>query len=132
MLQSMLQMAKQQMMDQQKGEIADAMQKTMKDMLSVSFEQENLSNRSRQINSASSQVNNIARNQSRLMNNTNQLISQILEIANQTFFISPDLNQYMEEVYSNMEAAINQLEERNPGTFGKSPYFLHVCGSARC
>jgi len=120
MLQSMLQMAKQQMMDQQKGEIADAMQKTMKDMLSVSFEQENLSDRSRQINSASPQVNNIARNQARLMNNTNQLISQILEIANQTFFISPDLNQYMEEVYSNMEAAINQLEERNPGKASKN------------
>ena len=48
------------------------------------------------------------------MNSTNQLISQILDIADQTFFISPDLNQHMDEVYSNMEAAINQLEERNP------------------
>jgi hypothetical protein len=116
----MLQMAKQQMTDQQKSEIAEAMHKTMQDMLRVSFEQESLSERSRQLNAASPQVNNIARNQARLMNNTNQLISQILEIANQTFFISPDLNQHMEEVYTNMEAAINQLEERNPGKASKN------------
>ena len=120
MLQSMLQMAKQQMTDQQKSEIAEAMHKTMQDMLRVSFEQESLSERSRQLNAASPQVNNIARNQARLMNNTNQLISQILEIANQTFFISPDLNQHMEEVYRNMETAINQLEERNPGKASKN------------
>ncbi len=114
MLQSMLQMAKQQMMEQQLNQVADAMQKAMQDVLNASFEQESLAGRSENLNPASPQVNDVAREQARLQNNTNQIINQMIEIGNQTFFLSPDLNQQMAKANSNMDQAIQQLENRNP------------------
>jgi len=114
MLQSMLQMAKQQMMEQQLNQVADAMQKAMQDVLNASFEQESLAGRSQNLDAASPQINDIAREQARLQNNTHQIMSQMIEIGNQTFFLSPDLNQQMAQANSNMEQAIQQLENRNP------------------
>ncbi len=113
MMQSMLQMARNNMVQQQKEQVADAMQKTMQDMLQTSFNQENLAQRSRRVSPASPQINDIARQQARLMSNTNRIIEQLMEIADQTFFMSPELNQHMAETMSNMNNAIQQLENRN-------------------
>ncbi len=114
MLQSMLQTARNDMMSQQQQEIAGAMQKAMQDMLDASFDQETLAQRSQNLSPASPQVNDIARQQSRLMSNTNQLIQQLMEIAKQTFMLSPELNKNMAQALSNMGQSIRQLEERNP------------------
>jgi hypothetical protein len=114
MLQSMLQMAQQQLLEQQMNQVADAIQKAMQDVLSASFEQESLADRSQNLSSASPQINEIARQQSSLLTNTAQIINQMIEISNQTFFLSPGLNQQMAQAYSNMNQAIQQLENRNP------------------
>ncbi len=113
-LQSMLQMARQNMNTQQKQELAEEMQKAMKDLLSASFEQEQLSKHSEELSSASSQINQVARKQSRLRETTNQLIRQLVEISNKTFFLSPGMNQMMNNLLSNMGEALSELEERNP------------------
>ena len=114
MLQSMLQMAKQQLLEQQMNQVADAIQKAMQDVLSASFEQEFLAERSQNLSAASPQINDIARQQSNLLTNAAQIINQLIEIGNQTFFLSPELNQLMAQAYSNMGQSIQQLENRNP------------------
>jgi hypothetical protein len=114
MLQSMLQMAKQQLIEQQMDQVTDAVQKAMQDVLNASFEQESLAGRSQNLSSASPQINDIARQQSNLMTNTAQIINQLIEIGNQTFFLSPQLNQQMAQAYSSMGQSIQQLENRNP------------------
>jgi hypothetical protein len=113
MMQSMLQSARNNMVEQQKQQVAEAMQKTMKDMLGTSFNQEDLAQRSQKVSSASPQVNDIARQQARLMSNTNQIIEQLMEIADQTFFMSPELYQQMTETMTSMSDAVQQLENRN-------------------
>ena len=114
MLQSMLQMAKQQLLEQQMNQVADAIQKAMQDVLSASFVQESLAERSQNLSAASPQINDIARQQSNLLTNAAQIINQLIEIGNQTFFLSPELNQLMAQAYSNMGQSIQQLENRNP------------------
>jgi hypothetical protein len=114
MIQSMLQKAKQDMLQTQKEELTAQMQKVMQDMLNTSFAQENLSQRAENLNPASPQVNDIARQQMRLIGNTGQIISQVMEIAHKTFFLPTDLSQSMSKVLSSMSEAIAQLENRNP------------------
>jgi len=114
MIQSMLQKAKQDMLQTQKEEVTAQMQKVMQDMLNTSFAQENLSQRAENLNPASPQVNDIARQQMRLIGNTGQIISQVMEIAHKTFFLPTDLSQSMSEVLSSMSEAVAQLENRNP------------------
>ena len=114
MMQSMLQKAKQDMLQAQKDEISSMMQKTIMDMLETSFTQENLSKRTENLNSASPQINDLARQQSRLISNIDQIISQVIDISHRTFFVPSELNQSLSQVLTNMGQAVTQLENRNP------------------
>ncbi|MFZ0389946.1 MAG: DUF4175 family protein, partial [Calditrichia bacterium] len=112
MLQSMLQQARQQMQSRQKQELAEEMQKTLQDLLATSFAQENLAQQSRQLSPASPQVGEVAGKQSRLQESTQQIIRQMVEIANKTFFVSPQMSQIMNSIMSQMDNAVRQLENR--------------------
>ena len=112
-LQNMLSMASQNMTNQQQLEISEEMQKSIQDMLSTSFEQEEILNQTQKLNSASPRINESALKQSQLQENTRQLIGQLIELSKKTFFISPQLNKTMENVMSNMQNSINHLENRN-------------------
>lgn len=114
MMQSMLQKAKQDMLQAQKDEISSMMQKTIMDMLGTSFTQENLSKRTENLNSASPQISDLARQQSRLISNIGQIISQVMDISHKTFFVPSELNQSLSQVLTNMGQAVTQLENRNP------------------
>ena len=113
-LQSLLQMAKQNMLQQQKQELADAMQKTIRDMLTSSFEQEKIMKRTERITAASAQINHIAQKQFHLQTATLQLIKQLIQISNQTFFISPQMNKIMSNILKAMQETVGYLENRNP------------------
>ncbi len=112
-LQNMLNMASQNMNMQQKQELAGEMQKAMQDMLSTSFQQENLARQSEKLSPASSQINEIARQQSQLQEATRRIIGQLVQISNKTFFLSPQLNQVMADIISKMDNSLEQLENRN-------------------
>ncbi len=114
MIQNMLQNAKMKMTMQQKQNIAGQMQKSMQDLLNASFEQESLADKSEDLSSASSQISSLARKQSRLLMDTKHLISQIIDISNQTFLISPQLNHHMSSASSSIDKSIESYENRNP------------------
>ncbi len=120
MLQAMLQSARQNMTDRQKQEIADAMQKAMQDMLQTSFKQEDLADRSQDLNPASSQINNIARQQASLQQSMHQLTGQLVDISNKTFFMSPQMSKFLQSIVSNMNKSIENLENRNPSQAANS------------
>ena len=112
-LQSMLSMAQQNMNSQQQMQISEEMQKSIQDMLSTSFEQEEILDKTQKLNSASPQINDAALKQSQLQDNTQQLIGQLIDLSKKTFFVSSQLNNIMENVMSNMQNSINHLENRN-------------------
>jgi hypothetical protein len=98
---------------EQKQQLAEQMQRTLRDMLNASFEQERLGDQTGNLSPASPRLNDIAAEQARLSSNANQLIAQILDIANKTFLLSPQLNREMSEVMKNIQQAISSLENRN-------------------
>jgi len=112
-LQSMLNMASQNMTTQQQMQISEEMQKSIQDMLSTSFEQEDILGKTQKLNSASPQINDAALKQSQLQDNTQQLIGQLIDLSKKTFFVSSQLNNIMENVMNNMQNSINHLENRN-------------------
>jgi len=112
-LQSMLSMAQQNMNRQQQMQISEEMQKSIQDMLSTSFEQEGILDKTQKLNSASPQINDAALKQSQLQENTRQLIGQLVDLSKKTFFMSSQLNNIMENVMSNMQKSISHLENRN-------------------
>ncbi|MEJ2078401.1 MAG: NapC/NirT family cytochrome c, partial [Acidobacteriota bacterium] len=98
---------------EQQMQISEEMQKSIQDMLSTSFEQEEILDKTQKLNSASPQINDAALKQSQLQDNTRQLIGQLIDLSKKTFFVSSQLNNIMENVMSNMQNSINHLENRN-------------------
>ena len=113
MLQSMLQKAKQNMVQMQKKEVTQAMQKVTQDMLKASYQQENLFERSNRTDIASSQVNDIARKQGQMREDAIHIIRQLVDISKKTFFLSPQLNQTMASLMNNMDNSLGDLENRD-------------------
>lgn len=113
MLQSMLQQAKQNMAQMQKQEVMQAMQKVTQDILKASYQQEGLFEQSNRTDIASSQVNDIARKQGQMRENAIQIIKQLVDISKKTFFLSPQLNQTMASLMSNMDNSLGNLENRD-------------------
>ncbi len=111
-LQSLLQKAQQAFTNEQKAQLAEAMQKAIQDMLDTSFRQENLYRRTRNLGRASAQLNEIARQQAQLYEANRQIINQLIEIGKKSFFISPQMNQIMAHVMEQMSRAVANLEER--------------------
>lgn len=112
-LQSMLEMARQEMINQQKMQVTEELQKSIQDMLTTSFQQEEILNKTQKLSSASPQINNVAKKQSGLQENTKQLIAQLIELSKKTFFISPEMNVILSNIMSNMKNSIGHLENRN-------------------
>ena len=104
-LQSSMQQSRQQM---------QAMQKVQQDLLQASFRQEQLMEKSRQASMASQQLNQLAKEQAQMRENAAAIVKQLLQIANKSFFIRPEMNQIMRSLMENTESAIQNLANRNP------------------
>jgi hypothetical protein len=113
-LQSSMQRSRQQMQQQQKQELMQAMQKVQQDLLHASFRQEQLMEKSRQTSMVSQQLNQLAKEQAQMRENTAAIVKQLLQIANKSFFIRPEMNQLMRSILENTEDAIQNLANRNP------------------
>jgi hypothetical protein len=113
-LQSSMQQSRQQMQQQQKQELMQAMQKVQQDLLQASFRQEQLMEKSRQASMASQQLNQLAKEQAQMRENAAAIVKQLLQIANKSFFIRPEMNQIMRSLMENTESAIQNLANRNP------------------
>ncbi len=120
MLQSMMQQARQDMQKQQKEELMQAMQKVQQDLLRSSFQQENLLDKSRQMDMASSKITDAARQQSQLRENASNIIKQMVDISQKSFFVSPEMSQTMSSLMESMEASLESLANRNPRSAARS------------
>lgn len=120
MLQSMMQNAQQNMTQMQKEELSEAMQKVQQDLLRASFEQENLLRRSDMTDLASSKIEELARRQAQMRENAGNIIKQLVEISKKSFFISPQMNQILSSLLSNIDNALRGLEDHNPRSAGKA------------
>ena len=113
-MQQMLKETQQEMVQAQKEKLMRAMQKTTRDLLEASFTQEAIMNETRRLSFSSPLMTRVARKEANLRENLNAVTQQIVELSHQTFFISPQMNRILQQIYNNMERALKQMEERNP------------------
>ncbi len=113
-MQQMLQEARQEMVQAQKNQLMRGMQKVTRDLLEASFTQEAIMRDTRRLSYASPLMRQVARREANLRENLQATTRQIIELSHQTFFISPRMNQLLQQMYQNMERALREMEERNP------------------
>ncbi len=113
-MQQMLQQTRQEMVQAQKNQLMQGMQKVTRDLLEASFTQEAIMRDTRRLSYASPLMRKVARREANLRENLQATTRQIIELSHQTFFISPRMNQLLQEMYRNMERALQEMEERNP------------------
>ncbi len=113
-MQQMLQETRQEMVQAQKDKLMRGMQKVSRDLLEASFTQEAIMKETRRLSYSSPLMTRVARKEANLRENLNAVTQQIIELSHQTFFISPRMNQILQQMYNNMDRALKQMEERNP------------------
>lgn len=108
---SMMQAAmQQQMMEQVMSEFRSALMKTLR----LSQAQENLESPTARTSRQSSLLREYADDQMNLMQGLQQLAGELQELGNKTFAVSPSSGRSLGAVQAHMQAAIKQLENRNP------------------
>ena len=100
----------QQMMDEVMSEFRSALLKTLR----LSQAQEDLEHPTQNTSGQSSLLRDYADSQMSLMQGLQQLASDVKELGNKTFAVSPAMGRSMGSVQAQMQAAINELEARNP------------------
>ena len=100
----------QQMMDEVMSEFRSALLKTLR----LSQAQEDLEQPTSRTSGQSSLLRDYADSQMGLMHGLQQLASDVKELGNKTFAVSPAMGRSLGSVQAQMQAAIDELEARNP------------------
>lgn len=111
-----LQMLQSQMGGRMQQEVADAIKKSVQDLLDISREQENHRSLVQKLDRASPAFGRLAEGQLSLMEAASQVSQDIYAVAQKTFFITPEVGKALGEALSRMGQALQGLEGRDaPG-----------------
>ena len=97
---------------QAQKELAEAMQKSINNLLYLSQNQEELMGETKENSESSQQLAELAREQMRLKTGTEQAASEIQELAQKTSFINQELEQALGKCLSNMGEATSKLSAK--------------------
>jgi hypothetical protein len=112
-LQSGLNQLKQEMMRNQMMQTMVQLQRITTDLLTLSKQQENLKNRTNNIDPSSQQVNEVTRKQAELMENLRNLIDRMIELSNKSFAVTPEMGRAVGKAMMRMNEAVENLLNRN-------------------
>ncbi|MBU1651021.1 hypothetical protein KKA00_02280, partial [bacterium] len=113
-LNQMMQQAKKDMISQSKQELADALRRVAHDLLNLSFQQEELLDESSDLDRASPQFRELAQDQQLLKNHLEKTAEDLFELSQQSFFITPQIGQAMEQAFQGMDQALQGYTARAP------------------
>jgi len=113
-LNQMMQQAKKNMINQSKQELADALRKVSHDLLNLSFQQEDLLNKSSELDRSSPQFRDLAQNQQQLKSHLEKTAQNLFELSQKSFFITPQIGQAIEQAFKGMEQALQGYTARTP------------------
>jgi hypothetical protein len=111
-----LQMAKENMLQQQKQQLMAEMRRMNNDLLQLSKKQEEVMESGKEMNSNSSHIEEMADLQQDLVNGLQPLPNQAGNMENKSFFMSPQISKSIGNSLIQMQEAITNIEARNmPG-----------------
>lgn len=108
-----MQKAQQAFQQQQNQQVMDAMRKIVVDMLEISKEQERIMGESRSLTYASPRYRSVAQQQADVLSNMSRVTENLIELSNQTFFVTTELGKMVGRSLGTMNDAVKDLEERN-------------------
>jgi hypothetical protein len=111
--------AQQEMMKNEQLKITSQMQKATEKLLSLSADEEQLMQETKELSNFSDRFNRSASRQQEIAENMSRVIKDIVDLSQQTFFISPEMNKSLGEANSNMNKSLRELEERNQANASK-------------
>lgn len=119
MIQS-LQMAQNELAQKEKKRIMQALRQTTHDLLDLSKSQESLAESSQHADRNSPELGELAETQQNLLSGLNRVAEKLYNLAQSTFFVTPEMGKAVAKAMQGMQGSTESLEARNPGKSGKS------------
>jgi hypothetical protein len=110
-----MQKTQQALADRQMKQIVNAMRKQLENVVELSKRQEDLKNRTRSLDPNSRQFRQDAQDQNEALSDLGKVADQMSEIGKKSFAVSPDMQKELGNAARQMDAALQQMEGRNPG-----------------
>jgi hypothetical protein len=102
-----------QLLANQMAEAMNGLRKAMDDMLTVSQKQEQLKNQSQKLDPNSPQFRDNADRQMNLESDLSTISNGLADLSQQSFVVSPEMGKSLGKAMSQMNSALNGLEQRN-------------------
>jgi len=114
-----LKCTKQQMIDSQKQEVMQALQRSTRDLLNLSKEQEKLMGQGDNLHQNSSKYNELAEKQQNLMAGLGRTAENLMKLSQKTFFVTPEIGKAIGKSFNSMKQSLKNLEERRGSNASK-------------
>lgn len=111
---------KREMQRNVKQEAIRTMQKSLQNMVNLSKRQEQLKRQSQTMDGNSNQFRDAAQQQAQLSQDMRNVISQLMDLAQKSFSVTPQMGKELGEAMQQMDNALDQLEERNSQSAAQS------------
>lgn len=116
----MLQQMQQSMNQQNQMQTFSDMMKMMDNILMLSRQQEELKNRSQNLDQNSSEYSELSQKQNEISSNLDKLLKQMAELSQKTFAISPEMGKALGDAKKEMQKSLQSLQNRN-GSYSAIP-----------
>ena len=118
-MQQSLQGAQKEMSESNRREVMQALQRSSSDLVQLSKQQEQLLKQSGGLQPNSSQFNQNADRQQELMSGLQRAGEQLFQLSQKSFAVTPDIARAMGKAMNEMQAARDELEQRNGQAAGE-------------
>jgi len=108
-----LQMLQGQMGMRMRKEVADAIKRSVQDLLEISQEQERHRSQVEKLDRESPTFGNLAEGQLSLLEAASRVANDIYKVAQKTFFVTPEVGQALGRALAQMGRALGDLEKRS-------------------
>ncbi|MDZ7341622.1 MAG: hypothetical protein ONB27_09740 [candidate division KSB1 bacterium] len=119
-LSSLLNSAKSDLLAAQKQQVMNELKALSHNLLLLSKQQEELINQARRLGYNSPQINEVANRQQELASALSRTANRMGQLAEKTFFVTPQLGRAVGQSMQQMQQALSQLEQRNPSQAARS------------
>jgi len=111
---------KNEMNDRVTQEAIRKMQKATSDMLKLSQMQEDLRNKTKNSDYNSTKFNELADNQAQISSAMSNLINSMMDLANKSFAVTPEMAKDLGDALQNMQQAMQNLANRQTGNASRA------------
>jgi hypothetical protein len=102
-----------QLLNNQMRETMDALRKSMRDLLQISQQQEQLKNQSRALDPNSQQFRDIAQRQQSLQGDLSNVANALAELSQKSFVVTPEMGKQIGRAMGQMQQSMSSIEQRN-------------------